>query len=121
MRILIVEDDFELSSLLRINLEHQQYDCHQAQTLDQARRSLRECRPDAVILDIGLPDGNGLDLLSALRQKEMQGAAPLPVIVITGSDNNLAFDGKPAVIAWLHKPFNQSALSNAVARALKNK
>ncbi|MFX5530496.1 response regulator, partial [Acinetobacter baumannii] len=61
-RVLIVEDDRELSAVLKFDLEKKGYTCRQGYSLSEARTLLQEELPHAVILDLGLPDGSGLDL-----------------------------------------------------------
>jgi signal transduction histidine kinase/DNA-binding response OmpR family regulator len=116
-KILIVEDDIELASLLRINLERQNYLCMIAQTLEHAKDLVASEAPDAVVLDLELPDGDGLSLLEQLPGTARSGAKT-PVIVITGSDQ-AAKKGESSIVDWLQKPFHQGNLSEAVDRAFK--
>ena len=76
--ILLVEDDIKLLNSNRLLLESEGYDVQTAETLEDARRHLRRATPDAVVLDIVLPDGNGLDFLGELRR-----ASALPVLFLT--------------------------------------
>jgi DNA-binding response OmpR family regulator len=66
-RILIVEDNKDLALGLRINLEEQGYQVHVTQTIADGLARLRQAQPDLVILDLSLPDGDGLDLMRRLR------------------------------------------------------
>jgi DNA-binding response OmpR family regulator len=66
-RILIVEDNKDLALGLRINLEAQGYQVHVTQTIADGLARLRQAQPDLVILDLSLPDGDGLDLMRRLR------------------------------------------------------
>jgi DNA-binding response OmpR family regulator len=66
-RILIVEDNKDLALGLRINLEEHGYQVHVAQTIADGLARLRQAQPDLVILDLSLPDGDGLDLMRRLR------------------------------------------------------
>jgi signal transduction histidine kinase/CheY-like chemotaxis protein len=116
-KILVVEDDTELVSLLRINLEQQGYECFTAQTLDDARALIVTERPDAIVLELELPDGDGLSLLELLGEKTQSGGRT-PVIVITGSDRAIKKE-EPSIVDWLFKPFHQGNSSDAVHRALK--
>ena len=67
-RLLLIEDN---EKILRGNqrlLEWEGYEVDVARTLEQAEQCFEARRPDAVILDIMLPDGNGLEYMKALRQ-----------------------------------------------------
>ena len=81
--ILLVEDD---SDIMRINqnfLEKEGYDVHCADSVQQAAFLLEECAPDLVLLDVMLPDGDGMDFCKILRQKTQA-----PVIFLTARDEN---------------------------------
>jgi len=66
-RILVIEDHRDLALGLRINLEERGYQVHVAATIADGLARLRQVQPDLVILDLSLPDGDGLDLLRRLR------------------------------------------------------
>ncbi len=81
-RILLVEDDPGLRAALSIRLENEGCHVTDAATGSAARWSLLSCSFDAVILDLGLPNGSGLDVLDEVsRAKSLP-----PVMVLTGSD-----------------------------------
>ncbi len=66
-RILVIEDHKDLALGLRINLEERGYEVHVAHTIADGLVRLRQSQADLVILDLSLPDGDGLDLLRRLR------------------------------------------------------
>jgi two-component system OmpR family response regulator len=82
MRVLIVEDDPRIRRLLRDAFEEGGAAIREAASIGEMRSRLRDGRPDLVTLDIGLPDGDGLAALRALRQE-----GDLPVILITGQND----------------------------------
>ena len=75
-QILIVEDDPALSQGIRLALGQEGRQFVQAGTIGQAERELAERTFDLLILDLNLPDGNGLDLLSRLGPLRPAGADP---------------------------------------------
>ena len=79
--ILIVEDDRALSQGIRLALDQAGRQFTQCHTLREAEEALAARPPQLVILDLNLPDGNGLDLLRRLRT-----ASPLPVLILTAND-----------------------------------
>lgn len=79
LRLLLVEDDDKLRTLLREELEENDYTVMEAQCLEDGLRLLREATPDLVVTDLRLPDGRGDQLL----EKSMQYALPPPVVLIT--------------------------------------
>ena len=81
-RILIVEDDAAIRRFVRLALEAQG---HQVFEADGVQRGLIEAatrKPDLLVLDIGLPDGSGIDLVRDLR-----GWSTLPVVVLSARDD----------------------------------
>src|SRR5258708_16411628 len=79
-RILVVEDDLVLRRGIREFLESRGFGVADAPDLKQARAQFQRERPDAVVLDYLLPDGNALDFLPELLGIDPQ----LPVILLTG-------------------------------------
>jgi two-component system response regulator QseB len=65
MNLLLVEDDLDLGNGVRIALANQGMDVVWVRRLDDALRTLADGTFDMVLLDLGLPDGDGLDLCSA--------------------------------------------------------
>jgi two-component system, OmpR family, lantibiotic biosynthesis response regulator NisR/SpaR len=82
LRILVVEDDRVTYSALTILLRHYHYDVTLARTLAEGKRELERQDPDLVILDLMLPDGNGLEVLEQIRETGRK----TRVAVVTGSD-----------------------------------
>ena len=66
-RILIVEDEENLGVTLQEYLENIDYDARLAQSAQEARAHFQEFEPDVVLMDIGLPDGSGLELAREFR------------------------------------------------------
>lgn len=81
--ILIIEDDKHLLNSNRLLLESEGYLVLSAETLRDAKTQLEKVTPNLIVLDILLPDGNGLDFLSRLRQ-----TSTIPVLLLTALDTN---------------------------------
>ena len=75
---MLIEDDIKLLNSNRLLLESEGYTVLAAGTLAAARRHIRKATPDAVVLDIILPDGNGLAFLDELRR-----ISSTPVLLLT--------------------------------------
>ena len=82
-RILIVEDDEELRLLLVRGLDEEGFDATGAATGHDALARLDQSTPDALIVDIGLPDADGRDLTQALRARGVSA----PVLFLTARDS----------------------------------
>jgi two-component system, repressor protein LuxO len=118
-RVLLVEDTPSLSMVYSSVLSRAQHDVACAYTLAEARAACAEQPPRLVLLDLQLPDGDGLDLLDELHRD----APDCRVIVITanGSINRAVAAMRAGAFDFLVKPFDEgrllSAVQNAVASA----
>lgn len=111
MRLLIVEDSEELAQLLANGLKSAGYDNDVLLTASDARAALSTTRYAAIILDLGLPDGDGLSILREIRQRN----DPIPVLVLTarGSVDDRVGGLRSGADDYLVKPF---AFEELVAR-----
>ena len=105
--ILIVEDDLKLNNGIRLALKGQEYHCLQCDSVQAGRTAVDKEKIDLILLDINLPDGNGLDWLVEIRQKSQ-----VPVILI--SANNMEMDIvtglKLGANDYITKPFSLMVL-----------
>ena len=69
MKVLIVEDNQELARNIRDYLGREGYICESSETVEQAKEKLELFQYDCILLDIGLPDGSGIGLLSQIRSE----------------------------------------------------
>jgi len=115
MRLLVVEDEERLSGLVRRGLRAEGYAVDCVSTIEDARWMAIENEFDAIVLDLGLPDGDGFDLCVALRDQRR----PTPILILTARD--AIVDRVRGLDAgaddYLVKPFAFSALAARV-RAL---
>ncbi|AQA03892.1 DNA-binding response regulator [Mycobacterium sp. MS1601] len=117
-RVLVIDDEPQILRALRINLSVRGYDVHTAATGAQALHTAAAHPPDVVILDLGLPDISGIDVLAGLR-----GWLTAPVIVLSArtdsSDKVQALDA--GADDYVTKPFGMdeflARLRAAVRRA----
>ena len=127
MRILVVEDDAGIATGLRTNLQQRGYAVDVCDGVASAWGALRAERFDAVLLDLGLPDGDGAELLRRLRLSPAPGSAAAtalpdpstPVLIVTARDQVhqriAGLDG--GADDYLAKPFDMDEL-DARLRAL---
>ena len=79
---LIIDDEVQIRRLLRLVLEGENYKVHEAETGQQGLMEIATRKPDVVLLDLGLPDLEGLQVLKRLREW-----SEVPVIVLTVRDD----------------------------------
>jgi two-component system response regulator QseB len=84
MRILVIDDNLRLASLIREGLQQRGFSADHAPNLCRAEDSLAVMAYDAVILDLGLPDGDGITWLRSLRRD-----GPLPPVLILTARTSL--------------------------------
>ena len=118
-RILVVEDDASLAATYRRLLEPGIAQIDAAATCERGLELLGEGQYDAVITDIGLPDGTGMDILRAAHALDPD----LPVIVITGAPSlETAMDAVRGHAAeYLAKPFDAAELRATIAASLESR
>ena len=115
-RILVVEDEAEIRRVVRLILQSEGYEVHEAEGQQRGMIEAGTRRPDLLLVDLGLPDGDGIDLIRQLR-----GWSAAPVIVLS------ARSGEPDKIAaldagaddYLVKPFGAGELLARVRAQLR--
>ena len=115
MRLLLVEDNNRLATLVRDGLERQGFAVDWCETLDGANDAYETYDYDLIVLDLGLPDGDGLEFVSGLRARKSH----VPVLVLTArsglDDRIIGLDA--GADDYVVKPFHLPELA-ARCRAL---
>src|SRR5262245_22930150 len=116
-RILVVEDEAPIRKLLRLTLTHHDFDYLEAENGEDGLLRAAEYNPDVVILDLGLPDLDGLDWIRRFREW-----SKAPVIVLTArgqeSDKVAALDA--GADDYITKPFGMQELLARLRVALRH-
>ena len=121
--LLLVEDDPLLQSFLADNLAADGYELAIAETLRDGLRELEYKRPELAIVDLGLPDGSGLELITRVREADgLSRLDPLlPLVVLSGRAGELdrlrAFER--GVDDFVAKPFSYAELRHRIAAVLR--
>lgn len=116
--ILLIEDDPPIRRLLRTSLSAQRYRVIEAETATVGIRRTREDRPDAVILDLGLPDQDGISVIRALRD-----FSKVPIVVVSSRGDER---GKIEALDlgaddYVTKPFGMGELIARIRAALRHR
>jgi response regulator RpfG family c-di-GMP phosphodiesterase len=115
MRILLVDDDPALRALLRTTFEAVDVDLEEADDGASAARAIERRRPDVVVLDVGLPGIDGLDLCR--RVKLDPATREIGIVLLTGLGEDMKALGEEAgADAFLAKPFSPLELLALVER-----
>ena len=116
-RILIVDDEPNIGLSLQMILEGEGYAVVICRTAAEFRSRLTTIRPDVCLLDVRLPDGNGIDLLRLLRDKDDQ----IPIIMISGHGTiaNAVEAIRAGAFDFLEKPLSRDKVLVVIKNALE--
>ena len=117
-KILIVEDDPNVLLAMHVRLRAHHYDTSSASDAISCMAEARKSEPDLIILDLGLPGGDGFILMD--RFKSIPALAAVPVIVVTGREvrGNLKRVIDAGAKAFLQKPVDNAKLLSVIRQAL---
>jgi two-component system, OmpR family, KDP operon response regulator KdpE len=115
-QILVVEDEPDIRAVLRALLESEQHRVVEADTAERAEIEARSHKPDLLLVDLGLPDGDGLELIRRVRR-----FAPVPIVVLSARSME---EQKIAALDagaddYVTKPFSAPELLARVRAALR--
>lgn len=116
-KILIIDDDEDVREILSARVEKLNHEVLTAATLEQGLEAIQQHSLDLVFLDVHLPDGNGLDVLPAIRQALSQPE----VIILTGTGSSQGAETAISSGAWdyIEKPFYKEPLILKIQQALE--
>jgi DNA-binding response OmpR family regulator len=117
-KILIVDDDPDLRRALRLRLRANNYDTVHAQDGYSAISVAQKEHPDLIVLDLGLPAGDGFVVLERLQR--LDALAGVPVVVLTARDpqNNEERALKGGAAAFFQKPVDNAELLDVIRASL---
>jgi two-component system, OmpR family, KDP operon response regulator KdpE len=107
LRILIVDDEPEIRRFLRASLRTHKHEVLEAATGAAALQSLAEYHPDLMILDLGLPDSDGVDVI---RQARRWSQAPVIILSVRDRENDKIEALDAGADDYLTKPFSMGEL-----------
>jgi two-component system KDP operon response regulator KdpE len=117
-RVLVVDDEPPIRRLLRTSLHVQGYDIEEAATGAEAVALANSWKPDIVLLDLGLPDMDGVEVIRVLRA-----SSAVPIVVLTAREDER---GKVAALDlgaddYVTKPFGMDELAARMRTALRHR
>lgn len=119
MKILIIEDEIELLITISNYLVKEDYICELAENFQKAREKLTIYEYDIILLDITLPDGNGLELMKTIKKFQLKSG-----VIIISAKNSL--DDKISGLDlgaddYITKPFQLSELNSRIKAVLRRR
>lgn len=115
-KVLVIEDEQDISQLVRASLERESYQVQVAVNGQQGMQQLESFLPDLLVLDLGLPDTDGLTLCRELRRHNT-----LPILMVSarGDDIDRIIGLEVGADDYLAKPFNPKELVARVRALLR--
>jgi DNA-binding response OmpR family regulator len=118
-RVLVVDDEVEFASALSERLRLRNYDAKEAYNAGDALRIIREEPPDVVLLDLQMPEMNGLDALKIIKKMDPS----VEVIMLTGrgDDRSMEEGIMSGAFEYVMKPIDIGELVIKIDKAGKNR
>src|SRR3954471_13372273 len=104
-KILLIEDDADLFALLKYNLEKEGFTLTGSQTGKGAIEACRHARPDLILLDIMLPDSDGLDICKGIRKDPELASTPVIFLTARASETDRIVGLEIGANDYVVKPF----------------
>jgi two-component system KDP operon response regulator KdpE len=101
--VLLIEDEVQIRRLLRVFLERNGYQVFEAPTGEEGIGEAARCNPDAVLLDLGLPDMDGMAVLRRLREWSQ---VPVLVVSVRGQEDDKITALNSGADDYITKPFS---------------
>ena len=103
--VLIVDDEFAIRDMIRMALEIADFNCIEAENIQQAFTLIVDERPDLVLLDWMLPGGSGMELLRRLKRDDSTREVPVIMLTAKTSEDNVIQGLDVGADDYITKPF----------------
>lgn len=118
-QILAIDDTASIRTFMRISLQAQGFGFHEAATARDGLRLCEKIKPDLVVLDLGLPDKDGLEILPEVRKKAANGHDPTVIILSVRKEYSTQQRAHAlGADAYMTKPFLMEDLIEMIERKI---
>lgn len=115
-RILIIEDHADIRRLIRMTLEFEDYELHEAANADEGLAAVRQLQPQVLVLDIMMPGSmDGLELCRRVKTEPSLGAPQVVLLTARGQSEDIQAGKAAGADAYLLKPFSPLKLIETIA------
>ncbi len=114
--VLVVDDEPQIRKLLRITLQSEGYKVEESEKGSEAVRLAASIKPDLIILDLGLPDADGKDVLSEIREWSQ---TPIIICSVRNNDSEVIESLNRGADDYITKPFNPNILLARIQACLR--
>ena len=116
-RVLVIDDEIHIRRLLRISLGKKEYDVFEAENGFDGIQEVQKARPDIILLDLNLPDRDGL---SVLREIRAWSSIPIVILSVRNCEEDIVSLLNSGADDYLVKPFNTEELIARMNVALRH-
>jgi two-component system KDP operon response regulator KdpE len=117
-KILVIDDDSDLVRALRLRLRANDFEVSTASDGYSAVATAQKERPDLIVLDLGLPVGDGFVVLDRLQKSDALSGVPVIVLSARDPENNESRALKAGATAFFQKPADNEELMNVIRASL---
>lgn len=119
--ILVVEDEESIVELVRYNLQREGYAVHIAMSGEEALGFLRNFQPDLILLDLMLPELDGIEVCKRVRKDEAARNVPILMLTARGEESDIVAGLEAGADDYVTKPFSPKVLLARVKAVLRRK
>lgn len=114
-RILIVEDHADIRKLIRMTLEFESFEIHEAANADEGLKMVRQLKPDLLLLDVMMPGQlDGIDLCRIVKSDPSLGRPQVVMLTARGQAKDIETGMNAGADAYLLKPFSPLKLIETI-------
>ncbi|WP_113662982.1 response regulator transcription factor [Pedobacter nanyangensis] len=118
-RIHVLEDDKDIAFIIEFLLKDEGYEIQVSSTFKELKEKLTDSIPDLFILDVMLPDGNGIDICRDLKTDVF--TKHIPVIVMSANVHSKKLSESVSPDDYISKPFDLDYIENRIKRLIGEK
>jgi len=118
-RIAVVEDEPDIAQLVSSHLQKEGFKVDRFPDAGSFLRSLSKRRPDLILLDLMLPDANGLEICKTLRRDESSKAIPIIIVTAKGEETDKVVGLEMGADDYVTKPFSLKELTARIKAVLR--
>ncbi|MBQ0116317.1 MAG: response regulator [Flavobacterium sp.] len=111
--IFILEDNLAICQLVSLLLKRKGYDSHAFYNVKSFLAALNDRKPDMMLIDVMLPDGNGLDL--TIEFKESDGLNEVPILIMSANSDCHSIKDSYNKVDFIAKPFDIHVFDGKIA------
>ncbi len=120
-RILVIDDEEDILELVRYNLEREGYHVTCVASGEEALKTVKKDKPDLIVLDIMLPDVNGLEITKVLKKDASTGGIPIIMLSARGEEADVVAGLELGADDYIVKPFSPRILTARVKAVLRRR